>query len=224
MNCDEAELALENQALGILTQADRQSLEDHLLTCEACRAIRPLDLKIQAALGALEDEATRDVDWARLERLTRNWRSDYRGRWWVGLLVTAGQAPLATLAFTRRGWGEWLLLLVLAALVTAWVVRAQIDRRWTAAAQLADSRESLRAFWQRLATVEANGLRRLSWLLPAWAVLWTTLGTLADAGIEASSLTSWVCRGLLIAECFGASLYWRRHAVPRIEALRDDLR
>lgn len=158
MNCDEAELALENQALGILTQADRQSLEDHLLTCEACRAIRPLDLKIQAALGALEDEATRDVDWARLERLTRNWRSDYRGRWWVGLLVTAGQAPLATLAFTRRGWGEWLLLLVLAALVTAWVVRAQIDRRWTAAAQLADSRESLRAFWQRLATVEANGL------------------------------------------------------------------
>lgn len=217
--CEEFQIAIEMRLHGALGDAGRAPLDEHLATCERCRAYEAAARGAEAIMEAQARDAVAEVDWGRVERGIRGGVAAAVRMLATAVVVTAWMAGMVWLSTPAPLRGERLLrtlpsmglMLVLVAFVSAYSAR-----RLTA---LADRGEMLET-WRHMVVANLQWARRMQW---ATAAIVAFLLYKALYGRPGGTFDATIFYGGLAIPMAAAWLYLRRVKLPRAEREARDL-
>ncbi len=216
--CEDFQVAIEMRLHGALGDAGRAPLEEHLATCERCRAYEASARGAEASMEAQAREAVAEVDWHKVERGIRG-GIFASVRMLVGAVLAAswmaGMVWLSTPPELRAGrFQRTAPALVLVVVLVAFVA-AYSGRRLLA---LADRGEMVET-WRHLVVANLKWARSMQW---ATAAIVAFLLYKALTG-TAATFDPAVYYGGLAIPMAAAWLYLRRVKLPRAEREARDL-
>ena len=216
--CEDFQVAIEMRLHGALGDAGRATLEEHLATCERCRAYEAAARGAEAILEAQARDAVSRADWEKVERGIRGGVAASVRMLATAVVVTAWMAGMVWLSTPAPVRGDRLLrtlpsmglMLVLVAFVSAYSAR-----RLTALVDRAEMMET----WRHMVFANLQWARRMQW---ATAAIVAFLLYKALTG-TAATFDPAVYYGGLAIPLAAAWFYLRRVKLPRVEREARDL-
>ncbi len=216
--CEDFQIAIEMRLHGALGDAGRATLEEHLATCERCRAYEAAARGAEAILEAQARDAVSRADWEKVERGIRGGVAASVRMLATAVVVTAWMAGMVWLSTPAPVRGDRLLrtlpsmglMLVLVAFVSAYSAR-----RLTALVDRAEMMET----WRHMVFANLQWARRMQW---ATAAIVAFLLYKALTG-TAATFDPAVYYGGLAIPLAAAWFYLRRVKLPRVEREARDL-
>jgi hypothetical protein len=216
--CEGFQVDIEMALHGALGDAGRAALDEHLATCERCRAYQAAARGAEAGMAAQAREAVAGVDWERVERGIRGGvfasvrmiaSVVFFTAWVAAMVWLSTPAPFRMERLTRT-MPAMLVLVVLVAFVAAYS-----GRRLTA---LVDRAEMLDT-WRHMVAANVAWARRMQWALAA-VVAFLLYKALQG---RAATYDPTVYFGGLAIPVAGVWFYLRRVKLPRAEREARDL-
>ena len=218
-DCEDFQIAIEKRLHGALGDAGRATLEEHLATCERCRAYEAAARGAEAMLDAQARDAVSRADWEKVDRGIRGGVAASVRMLATAVVVTAWMAGMVWLSTPAPMRGDRLLrtlpsmglMLVLVAFVSAYSAR-----RLTALVDRAEMMET----WRHMVFANLQWARRMQW---ATAAIVAFLLYKALFGRAGGTFDGTVFYGGLAIPMAAAWFYLRRVKLPRVEREARDL-
>jgi hypothetical protein len=216
--CEEFQIAIEMRLHGALGDAGRAPLEEHLATCERCRAYEAVVRGAEAILESRAREAASQVDWEKVERgirggvhaMLRMLVAAVGAAAWMGGMVWLSTPPELRAGRFQRTAPALVLVVVLVAFVAAYSGRRLLA--------LADRGEMLDT-WRHMVVANLQWARRMQWAVAA-IVAFLLYKALTGT---AATFDPTVYYGGLAFPLAAAWFYLRRVKLPRAEREARDL-
>jgi anti-sigma factor RsiW len=216
--CHLFEIAIDQRIAGVLDEAEAQSLEAHVLTCQGCRAYEESARGQQRLLGARVENIAEEVDWARIERgIRRNKKRGVIGLV-VGVLLGAILIPVASIGLaTPTMSGLALAAFPTLEIAVVILLRAIFLARETRKIARLEKNEDMLAYYIADLRQRARRVRRLRWV--ALVVLGGVVICAVTASDSQRQLT-YAFLGFVLVSVWGYVLLVRH---PRVLRELEDL-
>ena len=217
-DCGDFEIAIEKRLHGALGEPERAPLEEHLASCQRCRAYQAAARGAEAGMGAHARAAVSEVDWGRVERGIRGGvHASLRmlagavlAGAWVALVAWLSAPPELRSGRMLRVLPAMGIVVVLVALVAGYSARRLVA--------LVDRGEMLETY-RHMVAANLQWARRMQWALAALLAFFLYK---AITG-QAATYDPQVYYGGLSLPLAGLWVYLRHVKVPRAQREARDL-